>query len=143
MACGECKDGEFVALFCAILDAKEKTLTYCNCGHEPAVLIRNGKIVELEKGGLVLGVEARAEYEIEALKLQDGDCLLFYTDGLTDAANFNGEFWGRDRMLETAKKLASLEAGQMVKNILGYRRRFVGLASQVDDTSIIVIKVGK
>jgi sigma-B regulation protein RsbU (phosphoserine phosphatase) len=143
MACGECKDGEFVALFYAVLDVKEKTITYCNCGHEPAVLIRDGKIVELDKGGFVLGVEAQAEYEIETLKLRDGDCLLFYTDGLIDAANFDGEFWGRDRMLETAKTFANLDAGQMVKNILGYRRRFVGLASQVDDTSIIVIKVGK
>jgi serine phosphatase RsbU (regulator of sigma subunit) len=46
-------------------------------------------------------------------------------------------------MLETAKKFALLGAGQMVKNILGYRRRFVGLAGQVDDTSIIVIKVDR
>ncbi|MDD5064706.1 MAG: SpoIIE family protein phosphatase [Phycisphaerae bacterium] len=143
MACGECKDGEFVALFYAVLDVKEKTITYCNCGHEPAVLIRDGKIVELNKGGFVLGVEAGAEYEIETLKLRDGDSLLFYTDGLIDAANFDGEFWGCERMLETAKQFTSLEAGQMVNNILGYRRRFVGLASQVDDTSVIVIKVGK
>ena len=143
MACGECKDGEFVGLFYAVIDAKEKILTYCNCGHEPAVLIRDGKIVELDKGGFVLGVEPQAEYEIETLKLHDGDCLLFYTDGLIDAADFEGQFWGRDRMLETAKNFASLGAGQMVKNVLGYRRRFVGLASQVDDTSIIVIKVGK
>jgi serine phosphatase RsbU (regulator of sigma subunit) len=143
MACGECKDGEFVALFYAVLDVKEETITYCNCGHEPAVLIRDRKIVELNKGGFVLGVEAQAEYEIETLRLRDRDCLLFYTDGLIDAANFDGEFWGRQSLLETAKKFVALEAGQMVKNILGYRRRFVGLASQVDDTSIIIIKVGK
>jgi sigma-B regulation protein RsbU (phosphoserine phosphatase) len=143
MACGECKDGEFVGLFYAVIDSKEKILTYCNCGHEPAVLIRDGKIMELDKGGFVLGIEAQTEYEIETLKLQDGDCLLFYTDGLIDAADFEGRFWGRDRMLETARQFAHLEAGQVVRNLLGYRRRFVGLASQVDDTSIIVIKVGK
>jgi serine phosphatase RsbU (regulator of sigma subunit) len=143
MACGECKDGEFVALLYAILDVKEETLTYCNCGHEPALLIRDGRIVELDKGGFVLGIEAQTEYEIETLKLQGGDCLLFYTDGLIDAADFEGQFWGRDRMLDTAKQFAVLEARRMVKNILGYRRRFVGLASQVDDTSIIVIKVNK
>lgn len=143
MACGECKDGEFVALFYAVLDVKEKTITYCNCGHEPAVLIRNGQITELDKGGFVLGVEAYAEYEFETLRLRDGDCLLFYTDGLIDAANFDGQFWGRQSLLETAKKFAALGAEQMVKNILGYRRRFVGLAGQVDDTSIIVIKANK
>ncbi len=143
MACGECKDGEFVAFFYAIIDAEQESITYCNCGHEPTMLIRNGQVIELEKGGFVLGVEAQAEYEIETLKLQEGDCLLFYTDGLIDAANFDDEFWGRQSLLETAKKFTNLEAEQMVKNILGYRRRFVGLAHQVDDTSIIVVKVNK
>jgi sigma-B regulation protein RsbU (phosphoserine phosphatase) len=143
MACGECKDGEFVALFYAVLDVKEETITYCNCGHEPAVLIRDGKIVELDKGGFVLGIEAQTEYEIETLKLQDGDCLLFYTDGLTDAANFEGELWGREKMLETTKKFTADPAEQIVKNILAYRRRFAGLARQVDDTSIIVIKIAE
>jgi len=45
-------------------------------------------------------------------------------------------------MLEAARKFTSEPAEQMVKNILGYRRRFVGLAEQIDDTSIIVVKVG-
>ena len=140
-ACGECKDGEFLALFYAVVDVKEKIITYCNCGHEPAVLVRGGKVTELDKGGFVLGIEPTAEYQIETLTLKDGDCLLFYTDGLIDAANFDGELWGRENMLETAMKFIDDSAEQMVKNILGYRRRFVGLARQVDDTSIIVIKV--
>ena len=143
MAYSECSDGEFITLFYAIVDAKEETITYCNCGHEPTVLIRDGQITELEKGGLVLGVEAQAEYEVETVKLKDGDCLLFYTDGLIDAVNFDDELWGRERMLEAAKKFRGGSAEQMVKNILGYRRRFVGLARQIDDTSIVVVKVVK
>jgi len=143
MACSECRDGEFVTLFYAIIDVKDMAVTYCNCGHEPTVLIREGQITELEKGGLVLGVEPQAEYEIETMVLADGDCLLFYSDGLIDAANFDGQFWGRENLLKTAKKFTAGSAEQMVKNILGYRRRFVGLASQCDDTSIIVVKVIK
>ena len=141
MACNECRDGEFISLFYAIIDIKQRTMTYCNCGHEPTVLIRNGEITELEKGGLVLGVGIQAEYEIETVELKDDDCLLFYTDGLIDAASFDGEFWGRERMLKTAKEFTGCSAEQMVKNILGHRRRFVGLASQYDDTSVIVVKV--
>jgi len=143
MACSECRDGEFVTLFYAIIDVREQTVTYCNCGHEPTVLIREGQITELEKGGLVLGVDPQAEYEIERMALADGDCLLFYSDGLIDAANFDGRFWGRESLLKTAKEFTAGSAEQMVKNILGYRRRFVGLASQYDDTSIIVVKVAK
>jgi sigma-B regulation protein RsbU (phosphoserine phosphatase) len=141
MACSECREGEFVTLFYAAINVEEETITYCNCGHEPTVLIRDGQVTELRKGGFVLGIEAQAEYEIETVALKNGDCLLFYTDGLIDAANFDGQFWGRQRMLEAAKKFTADTAEQMVKNILTYRRRFVGLATQIDDTSIIVIKV--
>jgi len=143
MACSECSAGEFITFFYAIIDAEQETITYCSCGHEPTVLIRNGQIMELEKGGLVLGVDPQAEYEIETIELRDGDCLLFYTDGLIDAANFDGELWGRERMLEAAKKFIADSAEQMIKNMLGYRRRFVGLARQIDDTSIVVVKTEK
>ena len=143
MACDECRDGEFITMFHAAIDVKNMTVTYCDCGHEPAVLIRGGQTIELKKGGLVLGVDPQAEYEIETVELRDGDCLLFYTDGLIDAANFDGELWGRENLLETAKKFTAGSAEQMIKNILRYRRRFVGLARQIDDTSIVVVKAEK
>ena len=142
-ACSECGSGEFISLFYGIIDVKDMVITYCNCGHEPAVLIRQGQMIELDKGGLVLGVDKEASYEIETVSLEDGDCLVFYTDGLSDAANFDGEFWGREKLFETAKMFTSGSAKRMVKNILAYRRRFVGLAGQIDDTTIIVVKVDR
>jgi sigma-B regulation protein RsbU (phosphoserine phosphatase) len=143
VACDECRDGEFITLFYASIDAEEKTITYCNCGHEPAILIRDGQVTDLAKGGLVLGVDEKAEYEIETVKLKHNDCLLFYTDGLTDAADFNNELWGREKLLETAKKFATDTSEQMIKDILSYRRRFVGLARQTDDTSMVVVKIAQ
>jgi len=139
-ACRECRDGEFISLFYAVIDAENMNVTYCNCGHEPAVLIRGQTVTELDKGGLVLGVEPEIEYEIDKIEIKNGDSLLFYTDGLVDAADFNGEFWGRESLFETAKKFTADSAELMVKNILLYRRRFVGLASQFDDTSMIVVR---
>jgi serine phosphatase RsbU (regulator of sigma subunit) len=141
MACDECRDGEFITLFDGAIDVADMTITYCNCGHEPAILIRDGQIIELDKGGLVLGVDEEAEYEINKVELKKDDCLLFYTDGLIDAVNYDNEFWGRENMIQAAKKFSSNSAEQMINNILTYRRRFVGLARQIDDTSIIVIKV--
>jgi sigma-B regulation protein RsbU (phosphoserine phosphatase) len=143
IACNECRDGEFITLFHCSIDVREMTITYCNCGHEPTVLIRGNKVINLEGGGLVLGIDPNSEYKVETLNLMDGDCLLFYTDGLIDAANYDGDLWGRERMLETVKMFKSCPAEQMIKNILGYRRRFVGLASQCDDTSIIAVRVTK
>ena len=143
MACLECRDGEFITLYYATIDAARRTITYGNCGHEPAVLIRAGGVCDLAKGGLVLGVDPHARYEIETVELHDGDCLLFYTDGLVDAMDFNSELWGREHMLEAATRFADCPADHVVRNVLAYRRRFVGLARQVDDTSIIAVKVGE
>ena len=141
MACTECEDGEFITLFLACIDVENMTVNYCSCGHEPAILIRDGQVKEMEKGGIVLGVLRQAEYEIDTLQLRDGDCFLFYTDGIVDAANFDGAVWGKQSLLKTAKKFAAEPAERMVKDILGYRRRFVGLARQIDDTSVVVVKV--
>ncbi len=142
MACIECREGEFITLFYATIDAVKKTMTYCSCGHEPTALLRDGRVEDLAKGGLVLGVDPLAKYEIETVQLEDGDCLLFYTDGLVDAMDFNGVLWGRDRMVEAATQFTDCPADHVVRNVLAYRRRFAGLARQVDDTSLIAVKVG-
>jgi sigma-B regulation protein RsbU (phosphoserine phosphatase) len=140
MTCRECTGGEFITFFYAVIDTKENTLTYCNCGHEPTVLIRDGQTADLDKGGLVLGVDPKAEYDIETVQLKDGDCLLFFTDGLIDAANFDGDLWGKENLLKTAEKFSRCSAEHMIRNILLYRRRFVGLANQLDDISVIAVK---
>jgi sigma-B regulation protein RsbU (phosphoserine phosphatase) len=142
-ACSECKDGEFITLFYAIINTKTKTITYCNCGHEPALLLRQGKIRELKKGGLVFGVMKDAVYEIETIELKADDRLLFYTDGLIDAVNFSGKTWGVQNLYKTFKQSATGSADEIVNNILAYRRRFIGLAKQADDTSIVAVKITK
>ncbi|MHC4264462.1 MAG: PP2C family protein-serine/threonine phosphatase [Planctomycetota bacterium] len=140
MACRECRSGEFITLFYAIIDVKNEKMTYCSCGHEPAMILRKGKITDLDKGGLVLGVSTDAEFLIDTIKLKDGDCLLFYTDGLIDTANFDGEFWGKERLLQSLKGFEAASAAQIVNHVLGHRRRFAGLSKQLDDTSIIAVK---
>ncbi len=143
MAAAECRDGEFITLFYAVLDSHSRSITYASGGHEPTVLISGKGARDLGAGGLVLGVDPEAKYTVETVPLRDGDCLVFYTDGLIDAVNFDGELWSRPQMIESAQKGMGCSAEHIVKNILRYRRRFVGLARQVDDTSIIVAKVGE
>lgn len=139
--CQECRNGEFITMFAAIINVKTMTMTYCNCGHEPAILIRKNKFSDLDKGGLVLGIEEGFNYEYDTVKLADDDCILFYTDGLIDAANFDGQLWTRENLLKAVTQFTDGAARHIVKNILTYRRRFVGLAKQVDDTSLIAIKI--
>ncbi len=136
----ECRDGEFITLFITQIDTKNNTLTYCSCGHEPALLLRGGDIIELDAGGLVLGIVPDAEYTIETIEFKQDDLLLMYTDGLIDAMDFDGQIWGKEEMLKALKKCPRNAAEGLVHNLLRYRRRFSGLASQTDDTSIVVIR---
>ena len=140
-ACDECRDGEFITLFYAIINTKDMSMTYCNCGHEPALLWRQDKIRELKKGGLVLGITKKTEYEIEKIEFKKYDRLLFYTDGLIDAVNFDGKMWGIQNLYKTFRHRATGTAGEIVNDILAYRRRYIGLAHQMDDTSIVAIRV--
>lgn len=141
VACRECRNGEFITLFLACIDIRACTITYCNCGHEPGLLLPAGKPVQnLEKGGLVMGLMENTQYETETLPFNKNDCLLLYTDGLIDAVNFEGKMWGKERLLTVLDLYRESSAAQLVHTILGYRRRFVGLASQFDDTSVLAIR---
>lgn len=140
VACNECKDGEFITLFMARIDTKANTLTYCNCGHEPGILLRNGQVMDLNEGGLVLGITPDTHYNTQTVPFEQNDCLLMYTDGLIDAMNFDGQMWGRQRLLNVLQNQPATCAEYLVHNILAYRRRFVGLASQTDDTSIVAVR---
>ncbi len=140
VACNECKDGEFITLFIARIDTKANTLTYCNCGHEPGLLLRDGQIIELNAGGLVLGITPDTHYTIQTVPFEQNDCLLMYTDGLIDAMNFDGQVWGRQRFMDILSQYPATCAEYLLHNILGYRRRFVGLAGQADDTSIVAVR---
>ena len=141
IACRECRDGEFITLFIASIDTEKMQITYCNCGLEPALLLRKAKVAELDKGGLVLGITPDAEYQIQTLPLKKQDAILMYTDGLIDAIDFEGRLWGKERMLQALHQCPHYAPDCMIKNMLTYRRRFVGLASQLDDTSVVAIKI--
>jgi sigma-B regulation protein RsbU (phosphoserine phosphatase) len=143
LACQECRDGEFITLFYAILDSETRTMSYSSCGHEPTVLIRGDQDIDLDRGGLVLGLDPNTAYEAVTVTLEENDCLIFYTDGLTDALNFDGQLWSKSQMLEAARRALMCNANHITKAILQYRRRFVGLARQLDDTSVVVVKIAE
>jgi sigma-B regulation protein RsbU (phosphoserine phosphatase) len=134
---------EFVTLFYGVLDARNRRLTYCNAGHPPAVLLRDGQVTELTTDNMVLGVVEEEAYTQAFVDLRPGDTLLMYTDGLPDAVNFKGDRFGRQRIVEALKKYGpTMESSEQVaQNILWDMRRFVGLAERADDVTMIVVKV--
>jgi sigma-B regulation protein RsbU (phosphoserine phosphatase) len=92
---------------------------------------------------MVLGIVEQVNHQIASIKLQNDDILLFYTDGLIDAVNFDNKIWGRERLYETLTRCDRRSAKMLVHTLLGYRRRFTGLSPQQDDTSVVAIKVNQ
>ena len=92
---------KFVTAFYAVVNIPERTLTFTNAGHNPSLLVRsNGECVRLEAGGSVLGAFPNCAFAQETIELHDGDRLLLFTDGLTEAADETGEQFGEQRLLQ-------------------------------------------
>jgi phosphoserine phosphatase RsbU/P len=132
---------EFITLWYGVLDHKSRRLTYCSAGHEPAILVRDGKMRQLATGGMVIGVDPQQKYDKEVVQLQKGDVLWIYTDGVPDAMNFNGDKFGKTRMRECLLAHLSEPAEQICRQMLWETRRFVGLNRRTDDTTMVVVKV--
>jgi sigma-B regulation protein RsbU (phosphoserine phosphatase) len=132
--------GEFVTLFYGVLDTRNKRFTYCNAGHPPALLLRDGKVSELKGDNMVLGVDPTEEYHQAVMDIKSGDLLLLYTDGLTDAMNFKQQTFGRQRLIEAFSKDGET-AETVAQHILWEVRKFVGLARRNDDVTFIVARI--
>ena len=136
------RDGEFATLFYGVLDPATKRFTYCNAGHEPPLLLRDGRFQTLDAGGMILGVDSQQTYEKGVLDLRSGDMLLLTTDGLCEALDFRGQAFGRTRVKKALKEAAALPtANESLNHVLWAMRRFVGLSTRNDDTTLVLVRV--
>jgi serine phosphatase RsbU (regulator of sigma subunit) len=138
--CRDSEIGEFVTLFYGVLDAKTRRFTYCNAGHPSGLILRDGKIIELPSNNMVLGVDPNEKYTQSLVDLRRGDILLLYTDGLTDAMDFEQKTFGRQRLME-AFRAGGPTAEVVAQNILWNMRKFAGLTRRTDDVTMIVAKM--
>ncbi len=135
------RDHEFATVFYGTFDATNLRLTYCSAGHDPALLLRDGRFTDLTVGGTVLGIDAASPYEKGLIDLKPGDVLFIYSDGLPDARNFAGEKFGRDRVRDALRHAADGAAQDIVNHVLWEARRFVGLHERTDDISLVAVKI--
>jgi sigma-B regulation protein RsbU (phosphoserine phosphatase) len=131
MLCRETTTSEFVTLLYGVLDAPNRRLTYCNAGHPPIMLLRDGVVSELSKD---------EPYTQSIIELEAGDTLLLYTDGLSDAMSFEQKTFGRQRVIEALAK-GGETAEAVAQNMLWEMRKFVGLSKRTDDVTMIVVRV--
>ncbi|HOO16605.1 MAG TPA: SpoIIE family protein phosphatase [Phycisphaerae bacterium] len=139
--CGETLPSEFVTLLVIAVDVERRLLGYASAGHEPLLLMRQGVVREYGNGSMVLGIDATETYREHRVELQTGDMILLYTDGLVEAMNFSGELFGRERLFAALREYGGLALDQVLQSILWDLRRFVGLAEQSDDVTMIGLRL--
>lgn len=134
--------GDFVTMIYGVYDDTQRTLTFANAGH-PAPLLRDvdGTIraIEHPDAGFPLGIVEEATYGTHTVKLQPGQTLAIYTDGITEAFNAKTEMFGEARLREAMQRGAN--AGDTLNAIVESVGTFAGLAARSDDRTLVVAQV--
>jgi sigma-B regulation protein RsbU (phosphoserine phosphatase) len=140
--CADTLSSDFATMFYAVLHTQTRELTYSCAGHMPPILIRSGTVCHLETSGGVLGILPEMQYPVAKFTMNPGDMVLAYTDGLSEALNFEHEPYGRQRIEKAMLYAATQEysAAGTVRHMLWDLRRFCGLHSRQDDLTMVVVK---
>jgi sigma-B regulation protein RsbU (phosphoserine phosphatase) len=111
-----------------------------NAGHLPPLVVRNDGLEELDHGDPAIGIMNTAAYREREVRLEAGELMIVYSDGLTEARNGIGRFFGEDRLRELADRLRGFTAEQAGDVLLRAVERFEQGARRHDDLSIIIIR---
>ena len=134
---------KFASLVYVECAENNKSLRFVNAGHFPPILLKGNKIEETEKGAPALGIMKDTQYTEYKININKGDMFFIYSDGLTEANNEDGEFFGEARLHELLKKYGDKSSREMGKSILNSVDIFRGDAISYDDLSMIIIKCTK
>ena len=135
-------NGSFITAFWGIIDNETNEFTYVNMGHNPPLLIRNGEIIKLKKGGMILGVmQTVIPYEYEKVQLKKDDTIILFTDGITEAMNKSNEEYSDERLEYLVIDLSEKNAKEILDLIVKDVTNFTNDAEQSDDITCMVIKI--
>lgn len=131
---------KFVSLVYLQLERDTDEVTFVNAGHFPPLVIRADGVESLERGAPAIGVVRNPNYRDQTMRLEAGDLAVLYSDGVTEARDDDGDFFGEERLLSHLSRMHNLPAGTVGRRLLSYLDVFVGDAPQTDDTSLVVIR---
>ena len=131
----------FVTLFCAIVDARTGEARYASAGHNPPLVVRRDGVAELEmESGPPLGVFEDAVYVESVVRVEPGERLVVYTDGITEAFDEQQRQFGVERLVAALGKAGlSGSAEELGSAILSEVSSFAGSAPQSDDITLLIL----
>jgi sigma-B regulation protein RsbU (phosphoserine phosphatase) len=125
-----------------VLDLASGELAFALAGHDPPVLVPAGAPATALSvdGGRVLGLIEASDFPVNRLRLGEGDAIVLYTDGVSEAQDTSGGFFGVERIVATASSLRHASAPALTRGLLEAVRSFAGEAPQSDDITILTLR---
>ena len=136
----------FVTFFIGAFDSSAKTLTFCNAGHQPPLILRKskiqeGSIVKLQPTGAAIGLVEEAEFAEKTVDLQKDDLLVLYTDGVIEAENSQNQEFGRARLEASIRQSERMAVKEVIQKIRLSLEEFSEGKPLADDTTIVICKI--
>jgi sigma-B regulation protein RsbU (phosphoserine phosphatase) len=133
----------FVTIFLAKYDPQTRIMSYTNAGHNSAYLYHGmtGEEDWLRPTGPAIGLVERFSINCENIQLQPGDILLLYTDGITEAADFQGSLWGKDRLADIIRQNADASSEQLIQMVMSALKEYTNGSPLADDVTLIISKL--
>jgi len=139
--CASCPENRFITFFMTVADPATGELVYTNAGHNPPQLVRAaGGVEQLQGGGMILGILPMATYQESRIKMEPGDVLVLYSDGVTEAANGSDEDFGEQRLGELVASLKDRPAIEIVNAIHTAVAQFTEGAPPADDITVVIAR---
>ncbi|GBD93687.1 phosphoserine phosphatase RsbU [bacterium BMS3Abin05] len=135
--------GLFISAFLGQYNPQTRWFTYGNAGHPPLLVYKAATrtIIELDAEGMIIGILDQVDFEEKNIRLDVGDIVVFYTDGIIEAVNPFKEQFGQGRLAEIIKIFYKESAEEIVKHLYNQLDIFVQRNEQEDDVTVIVVKI--
>jgi hypothetical protein len=141
-ACSNSQGGvRFTTAFFAELDPTNGDFVFLNAGHNAPILRRkSGAVERLDAGGIPIGIFSESTYQSGRSRLEDGDCLVIFTDGVIEAFNHKDDEYGESALLNIVDRGSSTPPAETLRSLLTDIDRFVGNTPQHDDITCLFLK---
>jgi len=135
------REDMFTTLFCGVIDVPSGTMTYCNCGHNPPLILPKGeaKFVPLPNCGPPLGMFDHINYVPRSVTLAPGDLLFLYTDGVSEAEDPQTAQFGMEVLEKALLEMRDRPAHDAVEHVIKRVKEFAKGAPQSDDITCVAI----
>ncbi len=139
--CKHCPDNKFISFFACIVDGPTGDVSYANAGHNPPLLVRgDGHYDLLEGGGPPLGIMQAMEFQQYPEKLETGDLLVVYSDGVTEAENVAGDQFEMDRLGAVLAAHRTKPAPAIVEAVTRALAEWTAGTAQGDDITLMIAR---